>query len=35
MTAARRGGFLVAKVHQAGGRVFARMLKKQIGRAHV
>ena len=29
MTAARRGGFLVAKVHQAGGRVFARMLKKR------
>jgi DNA-binding MarR family transcriptional regulator len=29
MTAVRRGGFLIAKVHQAGGRVFARMLKRR------
>lgn len=29
MTAQRRGGFLVAKVHQAAGRIFSRMLKSQ------
>lgn len=29
MNAARQGGFLIAKVHQAAGRVFARMLRER------
>lgn len=29
MTAARQGGFLIAKVHQAAGRIFARMLRER------
>jgi len=28
MTPARQGGFLIAKVHQAAGRIFARMLRE-------
>jgi MarR family transcriptional regulator, organic hydroperoxide resistance regulator len=29
MSAARQGGFLIAKVHQAAGRIFARMLRER------
>jgi DNA-binding MarR family transcriptional regulator len=29
MTKRRRGGFLVAKIHRAGGRIFARMLRER------
>jgi MarR family transcriptional regulator, organic hydroperoxide resistance regulator len=29
MTPARQGGFLIAKVHQAAGRIFARMLRER------
>lgn len=29
MSTTRQGGFLIAKVHQAAGRIFARMLKER------
>lgn len=29
MTTTRQGGFLIAKVHQAAGRIFARMLRER------
>lgn len=29
MTKARQGGFLIAKIHQAAGRIFARMLRER------
>ncbi len=29
MSAVRQGGFLIAKVHQAAGRIFARMLRER------
>ena len=29
MSGARQGGFLIAKVHQAAGRIFARMLRQR------
>ncbi len=29
MTTTRQGGFLITKVHQAAGRIFARMLKER------
>jgi DNA-binding MarR family transcriptional regulator len=29
MSPARQGGFLIAKVHQAAGRIFARMLRER------
>lgn len=29
MSATRQGGFLIAKVHQAAGRIFARMLRER------
>lgn len=29
MSEQRRGGFLIAKVHQAAGRIFARMLRER------
>ncbi len=29
MSRQRQGGFLVAKIHQAGGRIFARMLRER------
>ncbi len=29
MTASRRGGFLIAQVHQMGGRVFWRLLRRR------
>ncbi|HEY0283033.1 MAG TPA: MarR family transcriptional regulator [Rhizomicrobium sp.] len=29
MSATRQGGFLIAKVHQAGGRIFARILRER------
>lgn len=29
MSTQRQGGFLIAKVHQAAGRIFARMLKER------
>jgi len=29
MRTQRQGGFLVAKIHQLGGRIFARLLKEQ------
>lgn len=29
MTAHRQGGFLIAKIHRIGGRIFARMLRER------
>lgn len=29
MSRQRQGGFLIAKIHQAGGRIFARMLRER------
>ncbi|WP_306602169.1 MarR family winged helix-turn-helix transcriptional regulator [Geothrix sp. 21YS21S-2] len=29
MTGHRRGGFLIAKIHRIGGRIFARMLRER------
>jgi MarR family transcriptional regulator, organic hydroperoxide resistance regulator len=29
MTARRRGGFLIAKIHRTGGRIFGRMLRER------
>lgn len=29
MTTTRQGGFLIAKIHQAAGRIFARMLRER------
>ena len=29
MSTTRQGGFLIAKVHQAGGRIFARILRER------
>jgi MarR family transcriptional regulator, organic hydroperoxide resistance regulator len=29
MSTARQGGFLIAKIHQAAGRIFARMLRER------
>lgn len=29
MSQKRRGGFLIARIHQTGGRIFARLLKEQ------
>ena len=37
MTERRRGGFLIAKIHRTGGRIFARMLRErglEINPAH-
>ncbi len=37
MSTHRQGGFLIAKIHQTGGRIFARMLRErgmQINPAH-